>query len=84
MPYAKDRLVELYFWILGVYFEPKYALARKMMTKVIYITSIIDDTYDAYGTFEELELFTEAVKRFELIKPIIRNIYIYIYIYNFI
>ncbi|KAJ4723532.1 Terpene synthase [Melia azedarach] len=66
LPYARDRLVELYFWILGVYFEPKYALARKMMTKVIYITSIIDDTYDAYGTFEELELFTEAVKRWDV------------------
>ncbi|KAJ4718955.1 Terpene synthase [Melia azedarach] len=66
LPYARDRLVELYFWILGVYFEPKYALARKMMTKVIYIASIIDDTYDAYGTFEELKLFTEVVKRWDI------------------
>ncbi|KAJ4718963.1 Terpene synthase [Melia azedarach] len=66
LPYARDRLVELYFWMLGVYFKPKYALARKMMTKVSYITSIIDDTYDAYGTFEELKLFTEAVKRWDI------------------
>ena len=33
------------------------------MMKVIAILSIIDDTYDAYGTIEELELFTEAIDR---------------------
>ncbi|KAG8367758.1 hypothetical protein BUALT_Bualt16G0106100 [Buddleja alternifolia] len=61
--YARDRMVETYFWILGVYFEPKYALARKILTKVQAITSIIDDTYDAYGTLEELEILTDAIER---------------------
>ncbi|GAY54790.1 hypothetical protein CUMW_159430 [Citrus unshiu] len=36
------------------------------MTKLIYMTSIIDDTFDAYGIFEELKLFTEAVQRFKI------------------
>ncbi|KAH1121025.1 hypothetical protein J1N35_004185 [Gossypium stocksii] len=29
------RVVEGYFWIMGVYFEPQYSLGRKMMTKMI-------------------------------------------------
>ncbi|XP_049386694.1 (E,E)-germacrene B synthase-like [Solanum stenotomum] len=62
-PYARDRLVECYFWILGVYFEPKYSRARKMMTKVLKMTSIIDDTFDAYATFDELVTFNDAIQR---------------------
>ncbi|PHT33625.1 hypothetical protein CQW23_25425 [Capsicum baccatum] len=65
-PYARDRLVECYFWILGVYFEPQYSRARKMMTKVLKITSIIDDTYDAYATFDELVPFTDAIQRWDI------------------
>ncbi|PIM97320.1 Bicyclogermacrene synthase [Handroanthus impetiginosus] len=59
-------MAELYFWILGVYFEPEYALARKFSTKVIALTSIIDDTYDSYATFEELQIFTEAIERWSM------------------
>lgn len=63
LPFARDRIVEGYFWIVGVYFEPQYALARAIMSKVIAITSIIDDIYDAYGTYKELQIFTEAIER---------------------
>ncbi|KAJ0044675.1 hypothetical protein Pint_04330 [Pistacia integerrima] len=66
LPYDRDRVVELYFWIVGVYFEPQYSLARRIMTKVISMTSILDDTYDAYGTYEELERFTDAIKRWDM------------------
>ncbi|KAL6313966.1 hypothetical protein AAG906_011696 [Vitis piasezkii] len=59
------RLVEGYFWILGVYFEPQYSLARRILVKVFAMISIIDDIYDAYGTFEELKLFTEAIERWD-------------------
>ncbi|GMN27156.1 hypothetical protein TIFTF001_050455 [Ficus carica] len=30
------------------------------------MASVIDDTYDSYGTFEELQLFTEAVERWDI------------------
>ncbi|XP_059299096.1 (E,E)-germacrene B synthase-like isoform X3 [Lycium ferocissimum] len=66
LPYARDRLVECYFWIIGMYFEPKYSRARKMLTKVIKMTSIIDDTYDAYATFDELVPFTDAIQRWDI------------------
>ena len=62
-PYARDRIVECYFWTLGAYFEPQFNVGRKILTKVIAISSILDDTYDAYGTFEELEIFTQAIQR---------------------
>nr|G8H5M7.1 RecName: Full=Terpene synthase 9; Short=ShTPS9; AltName: Full=(1E,4E)-germacrene B synthase TPS9; AltName: Full=Alpha-humulene synthase TPS9; AltName: Full=Beta-myrcene synthase TPS9; AltName: Full=Germacrene A synthase TPS9; AltName: Full=Limonene synthase TPS9; AltName: Full=Terpinolene synthase TPS9 [Solanum habrochaites]AEM23825.1 sesquiterpene synthase [Solanum habrochaites] len=79
-PYARDRLVECYFWILGVYFEPKYSRARKMMTKVLKMTSIIDDTFDAYATFDELEPFNDAIQRWDAnaidsIQPYMRPAY---------
>ncbi|TXG66894.1 hypothetical protein EZV62_008169 [Acer yangbiense] len=64
--YARDRVVECYFWIMGVYFEPQYSFARIILTKVIAMVSILDDTYDAYGTYEELELFTEAIQRWDI------------------
>lgn len=63
LSYARDRMVETYFWIMGVYFEPQYALARKILTKLQGIASLFDDTYDAYATYEELQLFTEAIER---------------------
>jgi hypothetical protein len=68
LPFIRDRVIEGYFWILGAYFEPEFLLARRILTKVIAMTSIIDDIYDVYGTLEELELFTEAIKRLKLIE----------------
>ncbi|GFS42113.1 terpenoid cyclases/Protein prenyltransferases superfamily protein [Actinidia rufa] len=67
LPFARDRISECYFWILGVYFEPQYLVARRMLTKVIAMISIIDDIYDVYGTLEELVLFTDAIERFQFI-----------------
>ncbi|KAH9625008.1 hypothetical protein KSS87_022934 [Heliosperma pusillum] len=66
LPYARDRITECYFWILGVYYEPQYALARKFSTKVIALTSVLDDTYDAYGAYQELELLTQAFQRWDI------------------
>ncbi|KAL5565363.1 hypothetical protein UlMin_028527 [Ulmus minor] len=66
LPFARDRVIECYFWILGVYFEPQYSFARRILTKVIAMTSVIDDIYDVFGRLEELELFTEAAERWDI------------------
>ena len=58
LPFPRDRLVESYFWAMGVCFEPQYFLARKFFMKMSAY-----DIYDAYGTFEELELLTEEIER---------------------
>nr|XP_027122318.1 probable terpene synthase 2 [Coffea arabica] len=66
LPFARDRIVEGYFWIVGVYFEPEYGLARKILSKVIAMETVIADVYDAYGTYKELEIFTEAIERWDV------------------
>ncbi|KAE8713667.1 (+)-delta-cadinene synthase isozyme A [Hibiscus syriacus] len=66
LPYARDRVVEGYFWIMGVYFEPIYSLGRKMLTKVIAMASIVDDTYDSYATYDELVPYTNAIERWDI------------------
>jgi (-)-germacrene D synthase len=63
VPYARDRVVEAYFWPLAMSYEPKYSFSRKMVGKLVACISLLDDTYDAYGTVEELELFTQAIQR---------------------
>ncbi|KAB2615812.1 hypothetical protein D8674_022400 [Pyrus ussuriensis x Pyrus communis] len=61
LPFTRDRAVECYLWGLGCYYEPEYSFARMIFGKVTAIAVVMDDIYDVYGTFEELELFTEAV-----------------------
>ncbi|XP_012855790.1 PREDICTED: vetispiradiene synthase 3-like [Erythranthe guttata] len=66
LSYARDRVVECYFWALGVYHEPQYSSARVMLAKTIAIISVIDDTYDTYGTIEELKVFTDAIQKWDI------------------
>ncbi|KAH0449970.1 hypothetical protein IEQ34_020662 [Dendrobium chrysotoxum] len=66
LPFARDRFAELHFWMIGAYFEPCYSRARIMTTKLLILTSILDDIYDQYGTIEELELLTGKIERWEL------------------
>ncbi|KAF3656755.1 putative polygalacturonase-like [Capsicum annuum] len=63
---VRDRLVELYFWSLGVYFEPQYSVARKILRRISYFLSIIDDTHDIYGMLDELTLLIEAIERWNI------------------
>ncbi|PHT63796.1 Germacrene C synthase [Capsicum annuum] len=40
--------------------------ARELLTKVLTIYTIIDDTYDAYATYDELVPFTDAIDRCDI------------------
>ncbi|XP_076919169.1 (E)-beta-farnesene synthase-like [Bidens hawaiensis] len=66
LPYVRDRLIEGYFWILGVYYEPHHTLTRIFLMKTSMWLIVLDDTYDNYGTYEELEIFTDAVERWSM------------------
>ncbi|CAL1358034.1 unnamed protein product [Linum trigynum] len=65
-PHARDRVVECYYWIYAVYFEPKYQLARVMCTKIISMLSLLDDTCDNFATVEEVKMLTEAIESFHV------------------
>lgn len=67
LPYARNRVAECYLWAVTVYFEPQYSLDRIIFAQTILMLSITDDTYDAYGTLDELKIFTDAVQRLLLI-----------------
>ncbi|KAL3742554.1 hypothetical protein ACJRO7_017944 [Eucalyptus globulus] len=65
-PFARDRIAELFFWMVGTYFQPEFAMARNILTRVAGLISILDDIYDAYGTLEELVPYTEAIEKWDV------------------
>uniref|UniRef100_A0A0E0JZI8 Uncharacterized protein n=1 Tax=Oryza punctata TaxID=4537 RepID=A0A0E0JZI8_ORYPU len=65
LTFARDRVVECYFWIAGVYFEPCYSRGRIILTKVLAIVSILDDIYDVYGSPDECEQFTKCIESWD-------------------
>ncbi|KAD5317713.1 hypothetical protein E3N88_17659 [Mikania micrantha] len=65
-PYVRDRVPEAYLWILGLFFEPKYSLARIFVTKITLLLVVLDDTYDAYAIIDEIRLLTDAINRWDI------------------
>lgn len=64
LSYARDRLVENYFWTCGVFHEAKYSRARMMFAKTAGLLSTMDDTYDVHATLEECCQLNEAIQRY--------------------
>ncbi|KAG7981062.1 hypothetical protein I3843_05G212900 [Carya illinoinensis] len=65
LSFARDRLMENFLWTVGVSFQPGLGYNRRVLTKVLALITTIDDVYDIYGTLDELELFTDAVERWD-------------------
>ncbi|KAG6650097.1 hypothetical protein CIPAW_06G019500 [Carya illinoinensis] len=51
LTFARDRLMENFLWTVGM--------------AVIALMTTIDDVYDIYGSLDKLELFTNAVERWD-------------------
>ncbi|KAF7146676.1 hypothetical protein RHSIM_Rhsim04G0057700 [Rhododendron simsii] len=66
LSFTRDRLMECFFWNVGMVFEPKFSDCRKSSTKLISLINTIDDIYDIYGYLDELQLFTAAVDRWDI------------------
>ncbi|XP_038972277.1 terpene synthase 10-like [Phoenix dactylifera] len=66
LSFARDRLMECYYWSIGWAFEPRFGFYRRTATRVNCFISAVDDIYDVYGTLDELELFTNAVERWDV------------------
>ncbi|WVZ95121.1 hypothetical protein U9M48_040922, partial [Paspalum notatum var. saurae] len=63
--FARDRLVEMHFWMMAVVYEPYYSYSRIMLTKLILFVSLFDDLYDNCSTTEESNIFTTAMERWD-------------------
>ena len=65
IPFARDRIVECFLWILGVYFEPCHSRARIILTMIIAIVTLLDDIYDSYGSPKECDILTNCIERWD-------------------
>ncbi|XP_037497842.1 casbene synthase, chloroplastic [Jatropha curcas] len=66
VPYARNRMAEIFFWAVSMYFEPQYAKARMIVSKVVLLISLIDDTIDAYATIDEIHRVADAIERWDM------------------
>nr|ATY48638.1 bornyl diphosphate synthase [Phyla dulcis] len=66
LPFARDRLVENFLWTVGWLREPQYGYARIMCTKLFIFITYVDDIFDVYGTLEELQLFRDVIRRWDI------------------
>nr|AGS42397.1 terpene synthase 4 [Thymus vulgaris] len=65
LPFVRDRLVESYFWAVGLFEPHTFGNQRKIAAKIITLITSLDDVYDIYGTLDELQLFTDAIRRWD-------------------
>ncbi|XP_038901092.1 terpene synthase 10-like isoform X2 [Benincasa hispida] len=66
LSFARDQLMENFFWTIGIGFEPELGYFRRMGTKIVTLITMIDDVYDVYGTLDELKLFTNTIERWDI------------------
>ncbi|XP_017972632.1 PREDICTED: (-)-alpha-terpineol synthase-like [Theobroma cacao] len=65
LTFARARLMENFLFAVGEASDPQFGYFRRTQTKINTFITTIDDVYDVYGTLDELELFTEAVERWD-------------------
>ncbi|MCE5166518.1 hypothetical protein HAX54_021087, partial [Datura stramonium] len=58
--FARDRIVESFFFAVGIASEPQYGSIRKWVTKVFQLVLIIDDVYDIYGALADVQQFAHT------------------------
>ncbi|KAL3829006.1 hypothetical protein ACJIZ3_017808 [Penstemon smallii] len=66
LSFARDRFLECFLWTVGLLPEPKYSICRIELAKTIAVLLLIDDIFDIYGKMDDLVLFTDAIKRWDL------------------
>ncbi|XP_042457863.1 terpene synthase 10-like isoform X1 [Zingiber officinale] len=66
LPFFRDRLMANYLWTVGCAFEPEYWSFRETEAQANCFIALLDDVYDVYGNLEELEIFTDAIERWDV------------------
>eukprot|EP00253_Pinus_taeda_P007093 PITA_07093 len=65
LTFTRHRHVEFYTLASCIATEPKHSSFRLGFAKLCYLGIVLDDIYDTFGTMDELELFTAAIKRWD-------------------
>nr|BAI53108.1 Terpinolene [Chamaecyparis obtusa] len=63
--FARHRHVEYFFMACAICEDEKYSAFRSSLAKSCVLATYLDDTYDTYGTVDELELLTQAIKKWD-------------------
>ncbi|XP_057831923.2 alpha pinene synthase, chloroplastic [Cryptomeria japonica] len=63
--FARHRHVEFFFMACAICEDEKYSEFRSSLAKSCVLATYLDDTYDTYGTVDELKLLTEAIKKWD-------------------
>lgn len=58
--------MEYYTFASCIATDPKQSAFRLGFAKTSHFVTVLDDIYDTLGTMEELELFTAAIKRWQV------------------
>nr|QPL17968.1 terpene synthase [Lathyrus odoratus] len=66
LEFARDEPIKWYMWPMACLPDPRFSDKRIELTKPLSLIYIIDDLFDIYGNIDQLTLFTEAVKRWDL------------------
>ncbi|XP_062103098.1 probable terpene synthase 11 [Humulus lupulus] len=66
LAFARDRPLECFLWTVGIFPEKSYSNIRIELAKTVSILLVIDDIYDTYGSLDELVLFNDAIRRWDL------------------
>lgn len=67
IPAARDQVMKWYMWPMTVLEGLSFCRHRIEITKIISLIYIVDDIFDLVATQEELSLFNEAIKRWDLV-----------------
>ncbi|KAI3855090.1 hypothetical protein MKX03_018484 [Papaver bracteatum] len=85
LSFSRNRIVEMFVWSIWCHFEPEFDISRVEITKWGALATLVDDAYDVYGTLEELNMFTDAVERWDVNKIVDLPDYmkvLYLAVYN--
>ncbi|RLM79572.1 hypothetical protein C2845_PM12G01350 [Panicum miliaceum] len=66
IPVARDQVLKWYTWSMTILQGSSFSRYRVEITKIIAIAYVVDDIFDLVGTLEELSLFTQAIKTWDI------------------
>eukprot|EP00257_Ricinus_communis_P025575 XP_025012989.1 probable terpene synthase 13 isoform X1 [Ricinus communis] len=66
LKFVRNQPLKWYIWSMATLSDPSLSQQRIDLTKPISFIYIIDDIFDVQGSLDELTLFTEIVKRWDV------------------